>query len=164
MLKRLIDGVRKAEAVILAAIMLIISALVFSQVVTRYVLQVSTPWLEELTRFLMIWMVMLGCAYAVRTRQHIIVNVIETAFSSARAQRIYQGILAICGLLFSVVLAILAYVVVERTARFGQVSGAMRIPMFLANGSFFVAAVLMSLHYIEHLISAIRNKPTKENA
>lgn len=164
MFKRLLDGIGKAEAVTIAAIMLIISALVFAQVVTRYVLQLSTPWLEELTRFLMIWMIMLGCAYAVRTRQHIGVNVIETTISSPRAQRIYQGMLAICGLAFSVILAILAYIVVERTARFGQVSGAMRVPMYLANGSFLVAAILMSLHYIGDLIDSIGNEPPDGNA
>lgn len=163
MLKRLFDGAGKAEAVIIAAIMLIITGLVFAQVVTRYVLQLSTPWLEELTRFLMIWMIMLGCAYAVRTRQHIVVNVIETVIRSPRAQRIYQGLLAICGLAFSVILAILAYVVVERTVRFGQVSGALRIPMYLANGSFLVAAILMSLHYVGDLINSIRNEPAEGN-
>lgn len=164
MFNRLLDGIRKAEAVIITAIMLTISGLVFAQVVTRYVLQLSTPWLEELTRFLMIWMIMLGCAYAVRTRQHIVVNMLESAMRAPRAQRIYQSVLALCGFAFSVVLAILAYVVVERTARFGQVSGAMRVPMYTANGSFLVAALLMSLHYISDLIKSIWTKPSEGSA
>lgn len=163
MSRRLLDGLGKAEAAIIAAIMLTISGLVFAQVITRYVLQVSAPWLEELTRFLMIWMIMLGCAYAVRTRQHIVVNALEGAFRSPGAQRFYQGLLAACGLAFSVVLAILAYVVVERTARFGQVSGAMRIPMYLANGSFLAAAILMSLHYLVDMIASIRNRLPEGN-
>jgi TRAP-type C4-dicarboxylate transport system permease small subunit len=158
MFRRLLDGVGKAEAVIIATIMLVISLLVFAQVITRYVLQLSAPWLEELTRFLMIWMIMLGCAYAVRTRQHIVVNALDGVFSSGLSQRIYQGVLALCGLAFSIILAVLAYIVVERTARFGQVSGAMRVPMYWANGSFLVAAVLMSLHYLADLFAAIQNK------
>jgi TRAP-type C4-dicarboxylate transport system permease small subunit len=163
MSRRLLDGIGKAEAVIISAIMLMISGLVFSQVITRYVLQLSAPWLEELTRFLMIWMIMLGCAYAVRTRQHIVVNIVETGIRSPRARRFYNGFLAICGLAFAVTLAVLAYVVVERTARFGQVSGAMRIPMYWANGSFLVAAVLMSLHYLVDLIASIRSEPAERN-
>lgn len=163
MYKRLLDGIGKAEAIVIAAIMITISGLVSVQVVTRYVLQLSTPWLEEMTRFLMIWMIMLGCAYAVRTRQHIVVDVIETAIRSPRAKRIYQAILSICGLAFSVTLAILGYVVVERTARFGQVSGAMRLPMYMANGSFFVAAILMSLHYLGDLIGLIGNESVERN-
>lgn len=155
MLHRITEAISRFEAASIAVIMLVISGLVFAQVLFRYVFLLSAPWLEELTRFLMIWMVMLGTAYAVKTRQHIVVNAVEGIFVGQISKRVYGSIVALAGLTFSVVLAILAYTVVERTVRYSQVSGAMRIPMYWANGSFFVAGILMSLHYVEELIWAI---------
>lgn len=147
--------IAKLEAGLLAFLMLAISILVFLQVVTRYVMMYSTPWLEEATRFLMIWMVMIGGAHAVKTKQNLIVDIFDLILNQPRAKRIYGIAISIIGLTFSVVLIFLSYEVVARTFHFGQVSGAMRIPMYYVNGSFLAASVLMSWHYIEDVIKII---------
>jgi TRAP-type transport system small permease protein len=56
-LRRLLDAV---AALLLAAIVLITGA----RVVARYVLGLSMPWSEELTRLLFIWLILIGAASA----------------------------------------------------------------------------------------------------
>lgn len=153
MMKRALRLLGWAEAAIIAAVMLAISVLVFGQVLTRYVFLYSAPWIEELTRFLMIWMILLGSAYAVRTKQHIAIDLIDSFVRSPRALRLASLLVSVIGLLFSIVLAVLSYIVVERTASYEQLSGAMRLPMQFANGSFLVASILMAVHYLEQMVS-----------
>lgn len=156
MLGSLTGYLARAEAIFVASVMLIISGLVFVQVLTRYVFEYSTPWLAELTRFMMIWMVMIGAAYAVRTRQHITVDVVGALITSPRWARIYQAAVAVVCLAFCLTLTFFSYVVVQRTIAFDQMSGAMRVPMYLANGSFLVAGILMSVHYLDDIVGGER--------
>lgn len=151
MIKQILRFLGWAEAAIIAVIMLAISVLVFGQVLTRYVFLYSAPWLEELTRFLMIWMILLGSAYAVRTKQHIAIDLVDSFVRSPRVLKLASLLVSAIGLLFSIALAILSYIVVERTASYEQLSGAMRLPMQFANGSFLIASILMVLHYVEQM-------------
>lgn len=63
---QLIDVLNKLCGWGLAVIMAVMSVLIFWQVVARYVLGSSLAWSEELSRFLMILMVMVGSALALR--------------------------------------------------------------------------------------------------
>ena len=55
---------------VLCALMVAIVALIFAQVVTRYLLHVSLSWSEELARYLLIWLAMLSAAYGFKIRAH----------------------------------------------------------------------------------------------
>lgn len=158
MLGKSLDALWRVEVALVASLMLITSVLVFTQVLTRYLFFYSISWIEELTRFLMIWMVMLGTAVAVRQKQHIVIDVAEMLIKNALYLKWYRFFLSIAGVTFSITLCLLSYVVVERTASYGQLSGAMRIPMYFANGSFLIASVLMIIHYLEEIFTS---KPSK---
>ena len=54
----------------LCLLLIALVALIFTQVVTRYVLQVSLSWSEELARYLLMWLAMLSAAYGFKTRAH----------------------------------------------------------------------------------------------
>ena len=50
-----------------------------TQVIARYVLQVSVPWAEETARYVFIWMTFLGASYAAKKGIHIRVDLLESA-------------------------------------------------------------------------------------
>ena len=57
-----------------ALLVLLVIALVASvawQVMSRYLLADPSPWTEELARFLLIWIGMLGASYAFRQKAHL---------------------------------------------------------------------------------------------
>lgn len=101
---------------------------------------------------------MLGTAYAVRSKQHIVVDAIEICIRNPSGIKAYRIILSLIGVAFSVTLAVLSYAVVARTIEYGQLSGAMRIPMYYANSSFFFAGVLMAIHYCEDFVNGFRHQ------
>src|SRR5512137_933575 len=55
--------------------------LVTSQVVFRYLLEVSVPWTEESARWFYAWQVFLGSALAMRARIHLQITVVLDRFS-----------------------------------------------------------------------------------
>jgi len=65
---RVVDAALRALLVILV-VMLVVS--VAWQVMSRYLLDDPSPWTEELARFLLIWIGMLGASLAFRQRAHL---------------------------------------------------------------------------------------------
>jgi len=66
-LKRILQGL----VFISFALMVV---LVFAQVVTRYLTDSSLTWSEELSRFIMVWMVYLASILTYNAQQHIVVD------------------------------------------------------------------------------------------
>jgi TRAP-type transport system small permease protein len=69
---------------------LMIAALML-QVVARYVLQVSIPWTEEVSRYLLVLMTFVGAALALRDRQHIAITFLLDRLPTT--QRIWADLL-----------------------------------------------------------------------
>ena len=85
LLQRVVDG-------ICAALLAVIAALAFFQVVARYALGVSTPWSEELLRLLFVWLVLLGATRAAHMR----IDMLEQAVGSGarRGLAVLQSLIA----------------------------------------------------------------------
>ncbi len=75
--------------------------LVTSQVVFRYLLEVSVPWTEEAARWLYAWQVFLGSALAMRSRIHLQITVLLDRFSG-RPRAVLDLLSALTGLCFLV--------------------------------------------------------------
>ncbi len=57
-------------------------ALVFCNVISRYVLRVSIVWAEELSQYLMVWIVFLGAGLAFREGRHVAVEFFQDRMGS----------------------------------------------------------------------------------
>jgi TRAP-type C4-dicarboxylate transport system permease small subunit len=91
LIRGLVDG---AGAVLLAAIVLV----VLTQVVTRYLLQVSISWPEELARYLLVWLMFLGGAAAGARLQQINVDMLMS-IAPRRIQAVLEVVATLGSLL-----------------------------------------------------------------
>ena len=82
----------RANRWVLVALMATMAMLVFANVVSRYVLNYSLIWVEELTRYLMVWVGFLG-AGLLRLGAHIAVDAFQDLLRArgARASRVHRG-------------------------------------------------------------------------
>lgn len=62
--------------VVVAALLAAMTALVFANVAMRYLLGHSLTWVEELTRYMMIWLAYLGAGLAWRAGAHVAVDLL----------------------------------------------------------------------------------------
>lgn len=76
-MKPVLDGLHRLLTWLMAAMVAILVIPVTLQIVSRYTALIpSWIWTEELSRFLFIWMIMLGAMIAVREGSHFLVDVV----------------------------------------------------------------------------------------
>lgn len=97
------DIINKASVVLLFISLAIMTAVIFWQVIARFFLGGAFAWGEELSRFLMIFMVIIGAAVAVRSNSLIAVDVfLERATGITR--RVMITLIHMSIIVFSVII------------------------------------------------------------
>lgn len=72
------------EKIVLTFCTIVLVIAIFIQVVCRYILLISTPWAEELARYLFVWMAYLGGGYALHTGGQIEIDIAPTIIKSLK--------------------------------------------------------------------------------
>ena len=130
-MKKLGNFLNKTEEWVLIILMTLLAVLVFLQVVTRTFGKPMT-WTEELARYVTIWATFIGASYGFRFGAHIGVE----AFKSWLPFRIRRIVDLIADLVVMVISALMMYyaysIIVNVHLKFGQVSPAIRMPMWIA--------------------------------
>ena len=125
-MRSIIDSVLSTMLVILMSVMVIN---VLWQVFSRYILGVPSSFTDELARFLLIWVGVLGASYASGKKMHIAINLTSTRMSP-RNQRLLSAInsLIIVGFVLAV-LVVGGSNLVHMTFILEQYSPALQIPL-----------------------------------
>lgn len=131
-------------------LLLAMTTLAVVQVVTRYVLELPLPWIEEMTRYLMIWMIFIGTALAISKKAHLKVELLELLISREKFR--YVEIFLNCLVcVLSMAFTVIVYGFLKNQLNNGQVSPAMQIPMAWPITALLVGGVLMAVQ-AAHLV------------
>lgn len=151
----LVRGLVAICCTMLGVMTVTISALVF----TRYVLDYSFPWAEELTRYLLVWLVMLAVAVNQFRNENIRVDFI-VALAPERLRALIYLIHRLLIIWFSFILIYYGWTMAQNmTITHSAALGlSMRIP-YLAIP---VGAVLLALFSLANLIDDIREMRGKQ--
>ena len=126
-------------------------ALVFLQVIMRYVFSSSLSWSEELARYLFLWQIWLGASYAVKERKHLRIEAVQSMIKSVRGKIRFELVALFLWLVFSIFMVYKGGELVKLLFVRGQVSPAMRVPMAYAYASVPVGCLLMSIRLIAEI-------------
>ncbi len=151
---------RNAETGVIGISILIMSLLAFVQVLTRYVFKYPLPWIEELTRYIMIWMVLIGAATAVASKAHLAVEVMEIFLppSGLRILNIFtMGLTVILGAVLVVVSTRFSLDQID----IQQLSPAMQIPMAYVTAALAVGSLLITIHAGHQLLTLLGDRLEK---
>ena len=142
------DSILKRVLAVLMAVMVVD---VLWGVFTRYVMGAQSPWTEELARFLLIWIGILGAAFASGKRMHLAIDILPTALEGTRKRLLENGINVIILLFAIAVLLIGGSRLVFITSKLGQVSTSLDLPLAVVyaivpiSGLFIVIYKLLDL-------------------
>lgn len=112
-------------AVLMAAIVLVVCW----QVVSRFVLNAPSSMTEELSRTLLIWIGMIGAAFAYRTGVHLGLDIVTQKFSPKGQRRIALVLTAAVAAFAVAVMVIGGGNLVRLTFELNQMSAALNIKM-----------------------------------
>jgi len=99
---------------------------VFLQVVNRFIFKIPVMWPEELARYLMIWMSFVAGAVGFRKGAHMGVDILVNKFTG-KSKQVLIMIQSMLIILFTVVVAYFAMVVINMQLTTGQLSPALQI-------------------------------------
>ncbi|MAU52603.1 MAG: TRAP transporter permease DctQ [Roseovarius sp.] len=93
----------RIEETLIAAILGLMTAITFANVVARYLFNSNILWALELTVFLFAWLVLLGASYAVKRNAHLGVDAVINLVPAPARRALALVTVALC-LLFSLLL------------------------------------------------------------
>lgn len=114
LLDRLEHLVVRLNQGLVVALMASMAALVFANVVARYLFSSSVIWVEELTQVQMIWVAYLGAGLALREGRHVAVDTLQDLLPAA-LRRALRQLIATALALFLLALAVLGVQIVVFT-------------------------------------------------
>lgn len=136
---------------LLIVLMSVMTLNVLWQVVSRYVLNAPSSFTDELARYLLIWIGMLGAAYATGKRMHLAISLIPSKWMNMYRERILGKISAFCVALFALlVLVIGGGRLVYLTYYLEQKSPALEISLAYIYMVLPISGILMIIYSIGH--------------
>ncbi len=146
----------------LAFLMAVMTLDVLWGVFTRYVAGSQASWTEELARFLLIWIGLLGAAYAAGQRMHLAIDLLPRRLDE-RGRRRLQVLINVLVILFAATVMVLGgFRYVYLTLTLGQTSPALQIPMGYVYLIVPVSGLLVILYKVLELIQPEKPEPALE--
>jgi len=149
---------RTVENVTAVALMTMV-IVVFWQIISRVIFSSSFPWTEELSRYLMIWITLLGASIAFQYGAHIGVEVLVMKLNR-KLRNAVQIIASLCCLALFAILIVKGIEIVGKSMV--QKSPAMTLPMGYAYLIMPISGVLMTLNLLDVTIKSVRAKEAKK--
>jgi C4-dicarboxylate transporter DctQ subunit len=133
-------------------LLVMMSFFVILQVFSRYLFNYSFVWAEELVRYLMIWMVMIGASLVQSKNDHIRIDFFPL-LAGPKSRRIIETFFRLCTLLFLAIILIKG-IKIAYFNRFFESSG-LRISMFWPTLAIPLGALLMGVYTTNALVRDI---------
>lgn len=143
----------------LVALMAIMTVDVLWGVFTRYAMGSQASWSEELARFLLVWIGILGAAYASGQKMHLAIDLLSPRLSPSNRKLLFIFIkgLIILFAFFVLVVGGLRLIYISQTL--GQLSPALQVPMWVI----YAVVPLSGILVIYYELSEKSNTPVAAN-
>ena len=139
------------DAILKNALIILMVGLVFAvswQVVSRYLFASPSSWTEEVARFLLIWVGVLGAAYAFRTGVHLGLDILPKKLSGTAAQALKLFTLLLVAGFAVAVLIIGGGNLVALTWELKQYSAVLGLPIAYVYSVIPIAGILICFYSI----------------
>lgn len=157
-LKSVVD---KALSWILIVLMSLLVIDVLWQVFSRYVLNDPSSFTEELARFLLIWVGLLGASYAAGKKMHLAVDILPNKLEGTRKHYLNIFILA-CTMLFCLAVMVFGGIrLVSITLFLGQQAAALQMPLGYIYLILPISGLLIAFYAMLFMIDEFRSMSGK---
>jgi TRAP-type C4-dicarboxylate transport system permease small subunit len=130
----------------LTSLMVLMVLAVTWQVFTRFIIRDPSSYTEELARFLLIWIGILGAAYALRTRAHLGIDLIAQRVGEKDRKRIQVTVYSTVIFFAFFVMVVGGIRLVNITFSLNQISAAMGIRMGYVYTVLPLSGILMIIY------------------
>jgi TRAP-type C4-dicarboxylate transport system permease small subunit len=123
------NSIDKALASVLVVLMSVMVINVLWQVASRYLMGAPSIFTDELANFLLIWVGLLGSAYAAGQKAHMAIEILPNKLTGTKKYRL-SLLISILSLLFAISIMIIGgFRLVYLTLSLEQLSATLRVPL-----------------------------------
>ena len=154
---KLIRFLDKTLVLLLASLMVAMVVSVVWQVLSRYLFVVPAAWTEELARFLLIWIGMLGAAFAYRSGSHLGIDLLSAKLEGKSKVLLSRVIHLSCLVFAGSVLVIGGGALVAMTWELKQYSAAIGLPIAFVYAVIPASGILICLFALVGISSGTKD-------
>ncbi|MEL4014206.1 TRAP transporter small permease [Dryocola clanedunensis] len=155
-LKPLKLAVDRAIATFSVLVMVALVVCVVWQVFSRYVLNQPSTLTDELARFLMIWVGLLGASYTVGAQRHLSIDFLAMLLPEQKKPLLSMVVNTLILLFAGLVIVSGGLKLIDKTLATGQLSAAMQIPMGYVYIVLPLSGAIMMLYSLYFILSDAR--------
>lgn len=144
----------------MAAIVLVVTWQVFS----RFIIQSPSSFTEELSRFLLIWIGILGAAYAYKTKAHLGLDLFVEKMAPARKHKALLLIECLTIIFASSVMIYGGLSLVSLAVELKQISASLNINMGIIYSAIPLSGVLIVMFALDNIIELSKNFELSKNS
>lgn len=143
-MKKAIACMQRLENFILAASFIVMTLSAFAQVVNRNLVGAGISWFEELARYCMVYMTLLGTEVGLRDGTQIAITAVIDRFGTVK-KLVVQIIGKAIIVAFSATVFYTSFDPIAKQIRFGQLSPGLEIPMYVPYGALPLSFAIITL-------------------
>ncbi|SDI68326.1 TRAP transporter small permease [Natribacillus halophilus] len=151
----IIDRVNRIAGWFIAILLVVMTILISWQVFARFVMGSPLEFSEEIARFIMIWLTMIGAAYAYRKGTLISVDVL-IEFTGRKITKSLNILVPFISIIFALALIIYGFDLLDRVS--SQTAPSTRISMFWPNLAIPISGILILFNSIALIIDEFIEK------
>ena len=140
-----LERFRKFLEILCATLLIAITAVVFAQVVNRFVFHGTFAWAEEISIYMMVWLVFLGASINVLEESNIRIDFFVKLLP-LRMQEFLEIICQLACAAFTVILCKNTWAIVK--INLNNIAAGAKIPVAVLYSSLFFCAMLMILFFV----------------
>lgn len=140
-------------------VFLLMVILVFFQVINRFIFHIPVPWTEEFSRYIFVWLSLLGTAKAFYKKGHIAMDIIDNVVKGKGKKYLNILVYILC-LIFFMVMVIYGSRWVFSCK--GTICQSVKLDLVYIYIVLPVSFLVMILYVLEFLIDEIKNNTFKE--
>ncbi len=155
MINMFVDGLDRVFRLFLTVLMAAMVLCVTWQIVSRYFLGDPSPWTEELARFLLVWIGLLGGSYAYHVKMHLGLDLLGPRLTGIK-KAVHQIFIHAVVIVFAVAVLIVGGMsIVQLTADLKQYSTALGVPMSVVYYCLPVSGVMLVVYALVGLLKSV---------
>ncbi len=157
-MKKVQSVLKNLDSYLVALCLVVMSLSAVLQVFNRNLFKLPIAWTEELCRYAMIWMTMLGTPIGVRKGMQMSVVLFDKKIKGKAllALDLFKCVMMFA---FSAIIMVTATVLMHTQAKAGQLSAALRIPMQYVSLAIFVGMLMICLYEAWEFVKLLRRGP-----
>ncbi len=155
-MRKLINAYNKLEANVLVASLAITVAVIFLQVIMRYVFNNSLSWSEEFARYVFIWQIWLGASVSLKEDAHISVDVVSGKLGP-RGKCLLALLANLIMFGFSIFIVDYGWQMVSSMYARNLTSAALRVPMYLVYAALPFSHMVIVLRLIGRIVGNVKD-------